>query len=230
MIPASAPIRVLTRLREAADGPVRVLHRGPRAIYLELGGRCLGVVDAGAAQVPCALRIRDVDLATLASREGQVWVRRGLLTFGDVPVLPGRIVDVRVPLLDRDALAPVVADPIVADNVAGMVGAGDGLTPYADDVLCGWLALHRAAGVPTPEVDAAVRDHLHRTTLFSATLLDCALDGEVLPQFAAYVAALGTDDELEAAAFLASVGHSSGRGLLEGARRAQAQLTAAVRA
>ena len=67
-----------------------------------------------------------------------------------------------------------------------MLGRGDGLTPLGDDVLCGWLALHRAAGVPTPDVDAEVRaEHLHRTTLLSATLLDCALHGEVMPEFAA---------------------------------------------
>ena len=42
---------------------------------------------------------------------------------------------------------------------------------------------------------AAVRAVLDRTTLLSATLLDCALHGEVLPEFAAYLAALGTPAE-----------------------------------
>ena len=81
--------------------------------------------------------------------------------------------------------------------MAALVGRGDGLTPYGDDVLCGWLAMHRAAGVETPDVDEAVREHLSRTTLLSATLLDCAIHGEVIPEFAAYVAALGTPDEAE---------------------------------
>ena len=40
-----------------------------------------------------------------------------------------------------------------------------GLTPLGDDLLCGWIATHRAAGVPTPEIDRAVRAGLHRTTL-----------------------------------------------------------------
>nr|WP_253945199.1 DUF2877 domain-containing protein [Nocardioides sp. zg-DK7169] len=101
-----------------------------------------------------------------------------------------------------------------------MVGVGDGLTPYGDDVLCGWLAAHRAAGVATPEVDDAVRALAHRTTLLSATLLDCAVRGEVLPEFAAWLRALGTPGEPAAAATLASIGHTSGLGLLRGARRA----------
>ena len=87
-------------------------------------------------------------------------------------------------------------------------------------MLCGWLAVHRAAGVATDDVDAAVRAGLDRTTLLSATLLDCALHGEVIPEFAAYVAALGTAAEPDRAAALAAVGHTSGRGLLAGARLA----------
>ena len=105
-------------------------------------------------------------------------------------------------------------------DVAALVGRGDGLTPYGDDVLCGWLAAHRAAGIATPEVDAAVRAALDRTTLLSATLLDCAMHGEVIPEFAAWLASLGTADEEARAAALARVGHTSGRGLLEGATRA----------
>ena len=62
-------------------------------------------------------------------------------------------------------------------------------------MLCGWLAVHRAAGVATPEVDATVRALAATTTLLSATLLDCAMHGEVIPEFAAWLAALGTDDE-----------------------------------
>ena len=43
------------------------------------------------------------------------------------------------------------------------------------------------------------------------------MHGEVIPEFAAWLAALGTDDEAARAAVLARVGHTSGRGLLEGA-------------
>jgi len=129
-------------------------------------------------------------------------------------------------------VAELVADvggrPLDPAAVGRLVGRGDGLTPLGDDLLCGWLALHRAAGVTTPEIDAAVLALLHRTTLLSATLLDCALHGEVLPQFAAYVAALGTPHEPTAAAALAAVGHTSGAGLLHGAHLALTELGASI--
>ena len=63
-----------------------------------------------------------------------------------------------------------------------------------------------------------------RTTLLSATLLDCAILGEVIPEFAAYVAALGTPAETERATALAAVGHTSGGGMLYGARLALSTL------
>ena len=106
------------------------------------------------------------------------------------------------------------ADGGTLDDVLAGIGRGDGLTPYGDDVACGWLATRYAAGLRTPadEVRAAGR----RTTLLSATLLDCALHGEVLPEFAAWLARRGAAEE----AALTAVGASSGRGLLEGARLA----------
>ncbi|HEY0952009.1 hypothetical protein, partial [Nocardioides sp.] len=56
MIPVSAPVRVRTWLRSAPDGPVPVLHRGRDAVYVEVTGRCVGVVGRRATAVPCALR------------------------------------------------------------------------------------------------------------------------------------------------------------------------------
>ncbi len=97
-------------------------------------------------------------------------------------------------------------------------------------MICGWLALHRAAGLPTPAVDEATRAATARTTLLSATLLDCARHGEVLPQFAAYLRALGTPDLPLAEAGLLGVGHSTGSGLLEGARWAAAEIAASMMA
>jgi hypothetical protein len=121
-----------------------------------------------------------------------------------------------------DSLAPHGIDP---DAVGRLVGRGDGLTPLGDDVLCGWLATCRAAGVDTAEVDDAVRNALPRTTLLSATLLDCALHGEVLPEHAAWLSALGTPAEPARATALMRVGASSGAGLLAGSRLALDQLT-----
>jgi hypothetical protein len=204
---------VAAHLRSAADGPAPVLHRGPDAVYVDVGGSCVGVVGTRATAVPCALRtalhvLPDVPQASVVS---------GVLHLGDEPLVVGRLVDVTVPALAR-AGSPGTID------VAALVGRGDGLTPYGDDVLCGWLAVHRAAGLATPEVDEAVRALAPTTTLLSATLLDCAMHGEVIPQFGTWLAALGTADEESRAAALARVGHTSGGGLLEGARRALEEL------
>jgi len=200
---------VAAHLRAVADGPAPLLHRGPDAVYVEVAGRCVGVVGTRATAVPCALRTALDRLPEVVAAS----VRDGVLHLDDQPLVVGRLVDASVPRLSRSGSAGEI-------DVAALVGRGDGLTPYGDDVLCGWLAAHRAADIATPEVDAAVRAALDRTTLLSATLLDCAMRGEVIPEFAAWVAALGTHLEESRAAALARVGHTSGRGLLEGATRA----------
>lgn len=216
MIPVSAPPRVRSHLAGAPDGAVTLVHRGRDAVYAEVAGRCVGVVGVRASAVPCALRTAldhlDVTSAHLAG---------GVLHLDGEPLVVGRIVDVSVPRLPR-ATAPA---PLPGD-VRTMVGRGDGLTPYDDDVLCGWLAVHRAAGLPTPEADAAIRACLDRTTLLSATLLDCAMHGEVIPEFAAWLAA---PDDPDRTAALAAVGHTSGRGMLEGARLALTTMTTPTR-
>ncbi len=224
MVPVSAPPRVRALLRDAPDGPVPVVHRGPLAAYLEVAGRCVGVVARGATAVPCALR---ADVSDLPG--GSAHLSDGVLRLGDEPLVIGRIVDVRVPRLAASVVAagppwsaPIT--PITPATVPDLVGRGDGLTPLGDDLLCGWLALHRAAGIETTEVDVAVRDRLDRTTLLSATLLDCAIAGEVVPEFAAWIRSLGTAGEHAHEAALLDVGHTSGRGLLHGARIALADL------
>ena len=189
-----------------------VVHRGRDAVYVEIAGRCVGVVSRRATAVPCALR---------AATDALPEVRRarletGVLLLDDEPLPVGRVVEVRVP-----ALRTLVGTPApTPGDIGSMVGRGDGLTPYYDDVLCGWLAAHRAAGVATDEVDAAIRACLGRTTLLSAALLDCAMHGEVIPEFARWLGAVGAATEPDLAARLAAVGHTSGRGLLQGARTA----------
>jgi hypothetical protein len=243
----SAPPRVRDLLRSAPDGPVPIVHRGPLAVYVEVARQCVGLVAAGAVQVPCALRSRLPDLGTTSFPSLlSAHVDAGVLHIDSRPLAVGRSVDVRTPRLAPGVIlgrttsssieaanpaAPVVelvpaSAPagIDADAAARLVGRGDGLTPLGDDVLCGWLATHRAAGVPTPDVDRAVLAHLGRTTLLSATLLDCALQGEVLPELGAWLSALGTPTEGDRAAELVRVGASSGAGLLAGARLALDQL------
>jgi hypothetical protein len=102
----------------------------------------------------------------------------------------------------------------------GLIGRGDGLTPLGDDVVCGWLAVLVATARLEDDLAAAVRGVLDRTTLLSAALLDCALHGEVLPEFASYVAGLGQPGEDAATERLRRIGHTSGAGLWWGARHA----------
>ncbi len=203
-VPVAAPPRVAARLRAAPDGEVRVVHRGRLAVYVEVGGRAVGVLAAGAVQVPCGLRTRLISLPDVRTAR----VRRGVLHLDEVAFRVGRLVGVRVPAVRGHVPLTATLPP---GTVAGLVGRGDGLTPYGDDLLCGWLAVRRAARVPTPEVDAEVRSLLPRTTLLSATLLECAMAGEALPELAAYLR------DPRAAASLQAVGGSSGQGLLAGA-------------
>jgi len=194
---------VAAHLRAVGDAAAPVLHRGPDAVYVDVAGRCVGVVGTRATAVPCALRTALDRLPDVVRAS----VRKGVLHLDEVPVVVGRLVDVTVPRL------PLTGRP-GAIEVAGLVGRGDGLTPYGDDVLCGWLAVTRGARIPTPAVDAEVRALLATTTLLSATLLECAMAGEVVPAFAAWLAGTGPVEAVE------RIGHTSGRGLVEGARLA----------
>ncbi|MCW2851851.1 MAG: hypothetical protein JWM84_1515 [Nocardioides sp.] len=210
-VPASAPARVAARLGAAPDGPLALLHTGRDAVYVDLDGRALGVVGRRAWQVPCALRTRLDVLPDIRSAA----VAGGVLHLDGVPVRVGRVVSAQVGVRPL-ALSDTVIEP------AALVGSGAGLTPYGDDVLCGYLAAHRAAGRPTDELDKQVTRLLPRTTVLSATLLECAMRGEVLPEVADLLAAWGTDRAAGAETALLRVGSSSGAGLLEGTRWALA--------
>ena len=231
---------------------MRVLHQSAAALYVDVAGRCVGVVAPLAAQVPCALRLPAQVSGVSAQQVLAVgatspYVERGTLFLAGNPLRVGRFVDVRVPRIDLGrvlrAASPRIAEArpprpaaaglaalqplpsrIDAGVLRGLVGNGGGLTPLGDDVLCGWLAVLVATDHLTDDVTAAVRGTLDRTTLLSATLLDGALHGEVLPEFAAYVAALGTPAEDAAATALVAIGHTSGAGLWWGARHALASL------
>jgi hypothetical protein len=211
-------------------------------IHLDVPGGAVAVAVAGAPGLPHALR---TNLAALSDRGSSAvpptaYVESGILHLGGRALATGRLVDVRAPRLglERDPKASPVAalgtprprsaglvpapglledvDHVDEHVVAHLVGRGDGLTPLGDDVLCGWLGAHRAAGVGTPAVDDAVRRALPRTTTLSGTLLECALAGEVADLAAGYLRALGTSREAAARAELVALGHSSGAGLAHG--------------
>jgi hypothetical protein len=248
-LPVAAPVRVRDRLRDTPDGPVPVVHRGLHALYVDVGGWCVGVVSRAAAQVPCALRAATEPLPEyLSGTPISAYVSGGTLHVGSRPLSIGRLEGTYVPRLGHDgvlgteacsvtvqATPPATVAELAAELTGGridpaaaarLIGRGEGLTPLGDDILAGWVALHRAAGVPTPDVDDVVRTHAHRTTVLSATLLECAVHGEVLPEFAAWVRAIGTADEPRAAATLSAVGATSGAGLLHGAGLALAAISA----
>ncbi|WP_082623880.1 oxamate carbamoyltransferase subunit AllH family protein [Nocardioides sp. Soil805] len=228
-LPVSASARLRDLVAGLPDSTVTVLHRGAHAIYLDVEGiGCVGVLGARATAVPNGLRLAAPTVARLRG-DGAV-VRDGVLRVDGTALPVRRAVDVAVPrLTDAGRAAPVT--PVLVTELAvtpqqpeRLVGRGSGLTPLGDDVVCGWVAMHRAAGLHTPDHDARVRDLLPRTTRLSAALLECALRGEVLPQFAAYVAALGTPAEGAATTALTAVGHTSGLGLLAGAVAARRHL------
>ena len=250
MTPVCAPPRVRDRLRAAPDGPVRVLHAGAAAVYVDVAGWCVGVVGPDAAQVPCALRLPDIRTVAIHVARGRptAYLGGGNLHVGGHRLSIGRLVGAYVPPLGDgathqtdpvtvEATPPATVAGFVAEHLPGrldaaaaarLLGRGDGLTPLGDDVLAGWLAMHRAARVATPDVDAVVAGARARTTLLSATLLDCARHGEVLPQYAAWVRALGTDAEPAAVRALHAVGATSGAGLHAGGRIALDQLREAA--
>lgn len=244
----AAPPRVRDWLRAAPDGPVAVVHRGRHALYVDVVGWCVGLVSPGAARVPCALRSAvDVFAGMPANAAISTYVESGTLHVDSRQLMIGRLEATDVPRLDLDVVPSTQADSVtvaatppapVAEFAAAqlgqrrvdaavaldLLGCGEGLTPLGDDLLCGWLALHRAVGVATDEVDAVIDSHRWRTTLLSATLLDCARHGEVLPEFGAWIRALGTPRAAARARALSAVGATSGAGMLYGAQLALDQL------
>lgn len=229
-IPVAAPQRVHDRLRRASDGPRRVVHASSAALYVDLDGWCLGLVSSTATRVPCAVWSTLPDLGVL---DPVVRVHRGQLVVGDRPVRVARLVDVAVPRVGRheDVRSrpgiPRTSDlDLPADgrltphHLDRLVGRGPGLTPLGDDVLAGWFTARAALERPDDDLAADVRRRLDATTLLSATLLDCAIRGEALPQLADWLAA----PSASAADALLAVGATSGAGLLAGARLALASI------
>ena len=235
VILVAAPLRVRERLSMAPDGPRDVVHAGPTALYVDLDGWCLGLVASTASRVPCALWSSRPDLGELA--RGPVEVAGGVLIVAGEDVGITRLVDVSVPApapaANRSASGQAVDltsaagltlprdGHLTADDVTHLLGRGPGLTPLGDDVLAGWFAARHAAGRPDRPLAEAVRRRLGATTLLSATLLDCALRGEALPQLSAWLA----DPTPSATQALMAVGATSGTGLLAGAELALASLS-----
>ena len=196
-VPAAAAPWVL-ELVHAPPAPARVLHSGAEAVYLDVGGRCLGVLTRRAARVPCGVRTSMSALPPITTGTPQ-------LVGGGSVALPGCRVEVvgtldtqvgRLPrdgvrraaarsaeLLDRraDRLAVVreeLSEEGLRDLAAGgpdsvprLLGAGPGLTPLGDDVLSGWLVAAAATGAAARGgVRDAVRAHTGRTAARTSML------------------------------------------------------------
>jgi hypothetical protein len=127
---------------------------------------------------------------------------------------------------------PVLSSlPVSPAGLAGLaegwrhdLGRGTGLTPYADDVICGGLVTLAATGTGSDlRTAVAAHDLERRTTAISAGLLRLACDGWCIDEVAGYLAALDADargrrdvDLTDRRRRLLAVGHSSGRGLVRG--------------
>lgn len=242
-VPVACPARIDDLLRRSPDGPVPVLHDGPVAAYVDVGGQVVGLVGTGGFTSPITMRYPGFSGSPFMG--ARPYLERGVLHAGVRAFVTGRIVDVRAPRIGLDGNSRSKASPaarrgappllaaglahlpsrVSAGSVSAMVGRGDGLTPLGDDVICGWLALHRAAGVTTTAVDHALRRLLPRTTRVSAALLESALLGEVSEAVGDHLRALGTPDEDATRQRLLAVGHTSGAGLAHGIDLALSDLT-----
>ena len=102
-----------------------------------------------------------------------------------------------------------------------LLGAGLGLTPSGDDVLCAVLLVLNGVGDPGPValLGKVVQDRWTCTTSLSASLLDAARRGYAVPEVAALVDCALRGDHAGAREALTStlaIGHSSGRDLVAG--------------
>jgi len=102
-----------------------------------------------------------------------------------------------------------------------LLGAGPGLTPSGDDVLCAVLLVLGGVGEPGPMalLGAAIQDRWSRTTSLSASLLDAARRGYAVPDVMALVECTLRGDLAGAGDALTStlaIGHWSGPDLVAG--------------
>jgi hypothetical protein len=112
-------------------------------------------------------------------------------------------------------------DAGVTQGVRHLLGAGDGLTPSGDDVLCAVLLVLCGLGdtAALTALGEAVQEQWAHTTSLSASLLHAARFGYAVPQVVALVgSSLGGNlaGVSESLASTLAIGHSSGRDLAAG--------------
>ena len=183
------------------DGRERVgVALGRRQV--DFGGYVLSLTPPGTPRMPNGV---EVDLRLAPGDE--VGYAGTELVAGGEAITCGRICD-PVP-----ARLPPVAGAPRAEGLLAKVGLGEGLTPYWDDVLAGYLAglvlLHNRRA----EAEAIADLARPRTSSLSSTLLLHAAHGEVPEPVHAFLASADREP-------LLAFGHTSGRGWLEGLERA----------
>ena len=112
-------------------------------------------------------------------------------------------------------------DAEVRCGTGQLLGAGLGLTPSGDDVLCAVLLLLCGVGDPAPIalLGAAVQDRWSATTSLSASLLEAARHGYAVPEVVTLVECALRGDVAGAQGAVTStlaIGHSSGQDLVAG--------------
>lgn len=203
----------------------RVLGCFPTAAYLAVGpghADVLPLLCSDALLLPTGMRV----VCRSAGLDWQVQPGDVVAVGAGVVELPGvtiRAVREWRPARVGTRAAATGAPPTAAVRrlVAPLLGAGPGLTPSGDDVLCGALLALRAAGAHRAHstLAGAILDQLPRTTSLSASLLHAAADGYAVACVCALVTATVAGDDAAVRAALPdvlAVGHTSGPALVSG--------------
>lgn len=209
-IPAAASPLTLG-LVTGARRPAVVLAAFPTALYLGLPDHAavLPVVTSDALILPTAVR-----LPTPGPRDWGVMAGDEVTVGGYVVSLPTHGIRVVRSWRPRPvATGAPRGEALDWEPLLDEVGRGEGLTPRADDVLCGALLAARALGIALPDSLP-----LARTTSLSASLLVAARDGYAVSSVVDHVTAAvaGSAVITRTRERVLAIGHTSGEALLEG--------------
>ena len=203
----------------------------PTAVRLSAAGRELDwSVETGDTVTVGRFEIRLPGWRVRVVREWRPTRVRALPSLAD-PGLLSELADmlschVRTPELMNQATAVCRAarsgdDAEVRRGTRQLLGAGLGLTPSGDDVLCAVLLVLCGVGNPAPIalLGAAVQDRWSATTSLSASLLGAARQGYAVPEVVSLVECALRGDlagDREALTSTLAIGHSSGQDLVAG--------------